>query len=216
MGKPRTPKGRTGRDGTPPHEPSAAVLDAAAVLRAELGRDGPAQEPLHAHLLDTVSPGTLGGRAPVEAPGTAPIPADANLSIPVDARGKVPPTRVDTNVVTLTVPVAPPQRAAASEPEEAPPVLAAPSGPAPASWRAGARRPEASLKQALAGMGGTLFAYVRGEGAATVSHLQALKDVRSPADAIRLQVGEIQRAADASLTCWSELARRAVRVVAPR
>uniref|UniRef100_UPI001FCB4859 hypothetical protein n=1 Tax=Methylobacterium sp. B34 TaxID=95563 RepID=UPI001FCB4859 len=51
-------------------------------------------------------------------------------------------------------------------------------------------------------IGSIIARYVRGEGEAAVAHLRALSGARSPADVIRLQVGEVQRAADASLTCW--------------
>ncbi|GJD96792.1 hypothetical protein OCOJLMKI_4017 [Methylobacterium iners] len=58
----------------------------------------------------------------------------------------------------------------------------------------------------------TLVAFLQGEGQATISHFRALAAAKTPADAIRLQVGEMQRAADASLTCFSVLARRATRL----
>jgi hypothetical protein len=57
---------------------------------------------------------------------------------------------------------------------------------------------------------------VRGEGEAALAHLRALSGARSPADVIRLQVGEVQRAADASLTCWVTVVGKASRVVAFR
>jgi ABC-type transport system involved in cytochrome bd biosynthesis fused ATPase/permease subunit len=57
----------------------------------------------------------------------------------------------------------------------------------------------------------TLLAFARGEGEAAVAHLQALTKAKSPAEAIRLQVSEFQRAADASLTCFSHILRSANR-----
>lgn len=57
----------------------------------------------------------------------------------------------------------------------------------------------------------TLFAFARGEGEAAVAHFQALTKAKSPAEAIRLQVSEFQRAADASLTCFSHILRSANR-----
>ncbi|TXM73265.1 Phasin, partial [Methylobacterium sp. WL12] len=104
---------------------------------------------------------------------------------------------------------------APAEAGEAPVSLSDGALPSPASWRAG-RRPVPALRQDLEGLGETLFAFMRDESSAVLTHLNALKDARSPADAIRLQVNEMQRAADASLTCWSELARRATRMVAQR
>ncbi|SFL72005.1 hypothetical protein [Methylobacterium pseudosasicola] len=63
------------------------------------------------------------------------------------------------------------------------------------------------------GIGATIASYMRGEGEAAVAHFRALTQVRTPADLIRLQVGEVQRAADASLTCWSTVFRKASRMV---
>lgn len=57
-----------------------------------------------------------------------------------------------------------------------------------------------------------LFAFARGEGEAAIAHIQALAQAKSPAEAIRLQVSEMQRAADASLTCFSEIVRSANRL----
>lgn len=57
-----------------------------------------------------------------------------------------------------------------------------------------------------------LFAFARGEGEAALAHIQALARAKSPAEALRLQVSEMQRAADASLTCFSEIVRSANRL----
>lgn len=65
-------------------------------------------------------------------------------------------------------------------------------------------------------IGSTIARYVQGEGAAALAHFRALSDARTPADLIRLQVGEVQRAADASLTCWVTVIGKASRVVAFR
>ncbi|WP_457108541.1 hypothetical protein [Methylobacterium sp. P5_C11] len=65
-------------------------------------------------------------------------------------------------------------------------------------------------------IGSTIARYVRGEGEAAFAHLRALSGARSPADLIRLQVGEAQRAADASLTCWVTVIGQASRSVAFR
>ena len=68
----------------------------------------------------------------------------------------------------------------------------------------------------FAEIGTTVARYMRGEGEAAVAHLRALSGARSPAELIRLQVGEAQRAADASLTCWVTVIGQASRVVAFR
>lgn len=256
MGKQRTPQGRsTGRRGPPtaplpveaaaPEEPVHAAEDSLSVVLPE-----PTPEPLHAHLLDTVSPEALGTAAPTDephaAPADTPVPSDANLAdanfakaaspdpepelLPVSAAESAPDTadatpapapipevpEAYTNVVPLKT--AAPARtplAQTAETGDAPVQLSDGALPSPASWRAG-RRPVPPLRQDLEGMGETLFAFMRNESSAVITHLNALRDARSPADAIRLQVNEIQRAADASLTCWSEIARRATRIVAQR
>lgn len=58
------------------------------------------------------------------------------------------------------------------------------------------------------GIGVVLANYMHNESVAVFSYLRALGAARSPADMIRLNVSEMQRAADASLTCWSDIARR--------
>ena len=65
-------------------------------------------------------------------------------------------------------------------------------------------------------IGTTVARYMRGEGEAAMAHLRALSVARSPAEIIRLQVGEAQRAADASLTCWVTVIGKASRAVAFR
>ncbi|TFZ61328.1 Phasin [Methylorubrum sp. Q1] len=57
-----------------------------------------------------------------------------------------------------------------------------------------------------------LFAFARGESEAVLAHFQALAQAKSPAEAIRLQVTEMQRAADASLSCFSAIVRSANRL----
>jgi hypothetical protein len=66
------------------------------------------------------------------------------------------------------------------------------------------------------GIGSTIARYMRGEGEAALAHLRALSDAGSPSELMRLQMGEVQRAADASLTCWSDVIRKASRIVAFR
>lgn len=65
----------------------------------------------------------------------------------------------------------------------------------------------------LAGIGETVAEFLRGESAAALAHLKALSAARTPAEVLRLQVGEFQRAADASLTVWSDIARRTSRLL---
>jgi hypothetical protein len=65
-------------------------------------------------------------------------------------------------------------------------------------------------------IGSTIARYMQDEGAAALAHFRALSDVRTPADLIRLNVNEAQRAADASLTCWVTVMGKASRAVAFR
>jgi hypothetical protein len=67
-----------------------------------------------------------------------------------------------------------------------------------------------------AGIGSTIARYMRGEGKAALAHMRALSQAGSPTELMRLQMGEVQRAADASLTCWSDVIRKASRIVAFR
>lgn len=61
----------------------------------------------------------------------------------------------------------------------------------------------------LSEIGRTMSDFVKGESDAALSHLWALSQARSPVDAIRLQVGEFQRAANASMNCFGAVARSA-------
>ncbi|MCJ2083137.1 hypothetical protein [Methylobacterium sp. J-090] len=86
-----------------------------------------------------------------------------------------------------------------------------------------ARTPEAILRPTVVSFdvigeiteaNATILAFLRSEGSAAMAHWQSLSGARTPADAIRIQVDEMQRAADASLTCFNMLARRAGRLAA--
>jgi hypothetical protein len=55
----------------------------------------------------------------------------------------------------------------------------------------------------------TVLSYLRSESTAALAHWQALSGAKTPADALRIQVDEMQRAADASLSCFAALAKRA-------
>lgn len=57
----------------------------------------------------------------------------------------------------------------------------------------------------LAAAGATLQAFILNEGLAAFAHWRALTQAPSPAEALRLQVGEMQRAADASITCMGRI-----------
>lgn len=57
----------------------------------------------------------------------------------------------------------------------------------------------------LAAAGATFQAFLLNEGLAAFAHWRALTQAPSPAEALRLHVGEMQRAADASITCMSRI-----------
>ena len=57
----------------------------------------------------------------------------------------------------------------------------------------------------LAAAGATLQAFILNEGLAAFAHWRALTHAPSPAEALRLHVGEMQRAADASITCMGRI-----------
>lgn len=197
MGKQRRPRGpRSNWEPKPvPVEDSAA----APALESPIPAASPIVDRSATELADTpADPPVLAVAAEAiaveEAPTAIATPAHRVEMVPL-----VPSIVVDERAVEL----APPD---ASEPS-------APRAPFAAVKRA------ASLSMAfapervdLAGIGATITGYVRGEGEAVSSHLRALGDARSPAELIRLQVGEIQRAADASLTCWSRVAHKVSRV----
>lgn len=84
--------------------------------------------------------------------------------------------------------------------------------PKPQTVRIGASFAFVPTLAPLTEINAKLFAFARGEGEAAIAHIQALARAKSPAEAIRLQVSEMQRAADASLTCFSEIVRSANRL----
>lgn len=141
-------------------------------------------------------------------PGTA-APA-TDTAIPADAVSKA----------TETV-VAPSRDAAEPSAPAALPVAAfvPPVTVEPAPNGAVAADPPAkgtSYRPGSDGIGTTIAQYMQGEGEAALAHIRALSQAGSPTELIRLQMGELQRAADASLTCWSAVFRQASRLVAFR
>lgn len=64
--------------------------------------------------------------------------------------------------------------------------------------------------------GSAVVNYFIGEGEAFASHMRALAGARSMAEIVRLQIGEFQRAANATLTCWGLLTMASNRAVTAR
>lgn len=173
------------------------------------------------------SPPALAEAPPAAEPWAVPEPGErvAADRDPTAVAGDSPPE------ASAAPPATGPAAAAADEPahavadaEGSPPVVsAAPEPFAPAAPVAPVRPPATGFRMAFAperldltGIGATITGYMRGEGEAAAAYIRALGDARTPADMIRLQVGEFQRAADASLTCWSTVAQKASRAFASR
>lgn len=200
MGKPRRPRSRPA--GTPQPLQDASAPPEIQAAAAPIAADEPAQ-----------------------APATAPAPAPDHFAEAVrtgaetapDGAVDVPPDPVATAAATTSEA----EFEARSEAESGtgavidiapPPVPGAGPGRAAAANRISFTPDRLDVVE----IGSIIARYVRGEGEAAVAHLRALSGARSPADVIRLQVGEVQRAADASLTCWVTVLGQASRVVAYR
>ncbi|WP_440761937.1 hypothetical protein [Methylobacterium sp. 22177] len=187
MGKPRRPRSRPA--GTPQPLQDASAAPEIQAADAPVAADQP-------------DPAT--GR-PVEA---AAPPAEVTPEVTPDAGSDIAgETAPDGTVGASSDPVT-----EAAIDVALPPVTAAGPGRAAAANRI-VFTPD---RLDVAEIGSIIARYVRGEGEAAVAHLRALSGARSPADLIRLQVGEVQRAADASLTCWVTVVGQASRVVAYR
>ncbi|KQP54183.1 hypothetical protein ASF39_19605 [Methylobacterium sp. Leaf108] len=135
-------------------------------------------------------------RAPVDLDTT---PADASAkpaSSAADPESLVPPFPLPAVGLAL-VALEPPE-----EPPESPFVV-----PTEA-----VTRPHA-VPSDLVSAGATLQAFLLNEGLAAVAHWQSLAAARSPAEAVRLHVTEVQRAAEASITCMGRIANHLGRVV---
>ena len=65
-------------------------------------------------------------------------------------------------------------------------------------------------------IGTTVMNYFIGEGEAFAAHMRALAGARTMADYVRIQIGEFQRAADSTLTCWGLLTMSASRSFSAR
>ena len=206
MSKPRRTKGaNAGQEPKPTFDPGAlravkpitdTAIPAAAVSRAA-ARIG------------------ASGRNGVErpAPGDAAVIAiPEGILVPSRADAE-PHAPADSALLEVAETIAVPGRDDAEPPvpaEAGEPVAAAPNAN-PNAVGLAAFAPE---RFDVVGIGSTIAHYVRGEGEAAVAHIRALTDANSPAELVRLQMGEVQRAADASLTCWTSVVWKASRVIA--
>lgn len=242
MGKQRTPQGqRPGRRGPVPRVPAVlaapgvAEAPPEAITEAEPAMDQDSVEQYAPQAeAETLEAASAVAEAPAEAVSEEPIAAEEPAA---ETEAEAEPAAAEPEVAA-----APPEEpAAAGAPEgepaasdaehaEEPALEAAPSEPLlPVAAFAGAspvaviasepparttfRFAFAPARIDVEGIGVVLANYVHNESVAALSHMRALSAARSPAEMIRLNVTEMQRAADASLTCWSDIARRAARSV---
>ncbi|MCJ2059951.1 phasin family protein [Methylobacterium sp. J-048] len=144
----------------------------------------------------------------VPPPTDTAIP-DAAVSKAMAAGAGSRPDAAEPDPVEDSLPVA-----ALVPPVTIPPVIASSAAPAAVSNSGGSDFMPDRLD--VVGIGSTITHYMRGEGEAALAHLRALSEAGSPTELMRLQMGEVQRAADASLTCWSDVIRKASRIIAFR
>ncbi len=159
-----------------------------------------------------------GADATTTATGPGDHPAFNSLSAheaPVQTADALDPTAIPP-IAALAMPDAAPAIAMEIVMTDGPLPEALPESvgdhPAPAP-----SRPDiAATPHSVGHFGTTVMNYVIGEGEAFAAHMRALAGARSMADFVRLQIGEFQRAADATLTCWGILALSASRAASPR
>jgi hypothetical protein len=192
-------KGQTDRGQEPGQTPEANAMDVPAVEAAaaqpaaeadpeisELSAEAQADRPVEHPAQDAA-----------EALASAPEPIAPDTVEAVETAVDAPSETLAPTLVEATL-------------AETKPALGA--QPKPHSVHIGASFAFAPALAPLTEINTKLFAFARGEGEAAIAHFQALARAKSPAEAIRLQVTEMQRAADASLTCFSEIVRSANRL----
>lgn len=155
--------------------------------------------------------------APVSSASQADEPSSGSVPAPEPPPVEPAPSQADageteTAQISLPDPASPdrPEAPASLLPAEFETAIAAAAPVAPESKRIIVELALTEIRAA----NDTVMTYVRNEGIATVAHWQALATAKTPADAIRLHVTEMQRAADASLSCIVSLTRRAGRIAA--
>lgn len=180
---------------------------------------------VHDALLETVSADALEAAAgqpvsdrPAEAePAEAAVPAEPADDATEPAAVMQPPEALEAAPDTVTIPDVAPETAPAVATLPVAVMETASVAQAVAMAQPALTRPtEASFDMIgeITQANATILAFLRSEGSAAMAHWHSLSGARTPADAIRIQVDEMQRAADASLTCFSVLARRAGRLAA--
>lgn len=137
---------------------------------------------------------------PTAQPEADPAPADAACVSATEP--EVAPSETEQAHTTAPDIVASAVQDESAPASAAPAVTEAPpaSPPHPAdAWSSVVPRFDAGT------FGTTVVNYMIGEGNAFAAHMRALAGARSMGEVVRLQIGEFQRAADATLTCWGSL-----------
>ena len=201
MGKPRRPRGsRSTWEAKPPREADAPV---------------PTESHAEESAIETAAAPAVAAGTPETAPDLAPASAlipeatEPQAALAEAALAEAAPTQETFETIAAAIPGTTPADEIAAETV----LAAAPEASGLAEPNRIAFAPD---RLDVVEIGSTIARYVRGEGEAALAHLRALSGARTPADLIRLQVGEVQRAADASLTCWVTVVGKASRVVAFR
>lgn len=192
MGKPRRPRSRPA--GTPQPLQDASAPPEIQAAAAPIAADEPDQAPAPApdHFAEAVRTG-----AETAPDGAVDVPSDpVATAAATTSEAEFEAESGDEAVIDIAPPPVP--------------------GAGPGLAAAANRNSFTPDRLDVVEIGSIIARYVRGEGEAAVAHLRALSGARSPADVIRLQVGEVQRAADASLTCWVTVVGQASRAVAYR
>lgn len=206
---------------TPDHTPSVheTLLETVSPEAIEVATGEPVSA--NAALDDTAAP--AGETAEPAASDAASLPeaaapdeptaavADANDAPPA-APAQPEPVKAAAVAVPLDDIAPPAPLEAAVTPEVAATVEAATALASVPETVARSGRASLDMIGEIAEANATLLAFLRSEGNAAVAHWQSLSGAKTPADALRIQVDEMQRVADASLTCFSALARRAGRL----
>lgn len=220
MGKPRRPRSRPAGTRQPLQDASAPpeIQAAAAPIVADEPDQAPATAPAPApdQSPDHSAEAVRTGAETVDAVMTAAVPGGASKAAAEtapDSAVDVPSDQEATAAATTSEAEFEAESGDEAVIDIAPPAV---PGAGPGLAAAANRISFTPDRLDVVEIGSIIARYVRGEGEAAVAHLRALSGARSPADVIRLQVGEVQRAADASLTCWVTVVGQASRVVAYR
>lgn len=156
---------------------------------------------------------TPAARTPAKAPARAPAkPVAAALKPAPKPVAKAVPAAKPSPAPTAPVPAAAKPAANGAAHAASPPKPVKPALGEGRAFSAGATFDLGTPPTELTEINKTVMDFVRGESDAALAHFQALSKVRSPSEFVRLQFGEFQRAADASLTCLGQIARSAGRL----